>query len=73
MKGELSGNFEQAVLWSFNDKAHVNATALFKAIDGAGTDESMLIDVLCTSTPAEIEEIKDAYLDGELIEPCYIQ
>nr|CDS27550.1 annexin [Hymenolepis microstoma] len=63
LKSELSGRFEQAVLWSFNDRAHVNATALFKAIDRAGTDELMLIDVLCTATPAEIEEIKAAYLD----------
>ncbi|KAM3176047.1 hypothetical protein ACTXT7_007277 [Hymenolepis weldensis] len=63
LKSELSGKFEQAILWSFNDKPHVNATALFKAIDRPGTDESMLIDVLCTATPAEIEEIKAAYLD----------
>ncbi|VUZ52612.1 unnamed protein product [Hymenolepis diminuta] len=63
LKSELSGKFEQAILWSFNDKPHVNATALFKAIDRPGTDESMLIDVLCTATPAEIEEIKVAYLD----------
>lgn len=63
LKSELSGRFEQAILWSFNDKAHVNATALFKAIDRMGTDELMLIDVLCTATPTEIEEIKAAYLD----------
>uniref|UniRef100_A0A0R3X1P8 Annexin n=1 Tax=Hydatigena taeniaeformis TaxID=6205 RepID=A0A0R3X1P8_HYDTA len=61
---ELSGKFKQAVLWSFGDKAHVNATALFKAIDRTGTDELMLIDVLCTATNKEIEEIKDAYLDA---------
>uniref|UniRef100_A0A0R3WA18 Annexin n=1 Tax=Taenia asiatica TaxID=60517 RepID=A0A0R3WA18_TAEAS len=60
---ELSGRFKQAVLWSFGDKAHVNAMALFKAIDRAGTDELMLIDVLCTATKEEIEEIKAAYLD----------
>ncbi|KAL5108820.1 Annexin A7 [Taenia crassiceps] len=60
---ELSGRFKQAVLWSFGDRAHVNAMALFKAIDRAGTDELMLIDVLCTATNEEIEEIKEAYLD----------
>ncbi|KAH9284091.1 Annexin A7 [Echinococcus granulosus] len=60
---ELSGKFKQAALWSFGDKAHVNAMALFKAIDRAGTDELMLIDVLCTATNEEIEEIKEAYED----------
>lgn len=40
--------------------------ALFKAIDRIGTDELMLVDVLCTATNEEIEEIKAAYLDGTI-------
>ncbi|VDD81476.1 unnamed protein product [Mesocestoides corti] len=63
LHSELSGNFRQAVLWSFGDRAHVNAQALFKAIDRPGTDERMLVDVLCTATNEEIQEIKEAYQD----------
>ena len=61
---ELSGKLKQAVLWSFGDSAHVNANALYKAIVRPGTDESMLIDVLCTATNEEILRIEDAYLNG---------
>ncbi len=43
----------------------MNATALFKAIDRPGTDELMLIDVLCTATNEEILAIKAAYDDGK--------
>nr|VZI51207.1 unnamed protein product [Spirometra erinaceieuropaei] len=58
---ELSGNFRRAVLYSFYDMAHVNAKACYKAMKGAGTDEQVLIDVICTSTNAEIRALKDAY------------
>jgi len=61
LHGELSGHFRQAVLWSFYDQAHVNASALFKAIDRPGTDERILVDVLCTATNSEIIAIKAAY------------
>lgn len=60
---ELSGYFRTAVLYSFQDKAHVNATALYKAMKGLGTDETILIDVLCSSTNEEIHELKEAYND----------
>nr|UZN72719.1 annexin B3 [Taenia multiceps] len=59
----LSGTFRQAVEWSFYDRAHVNAVALQKAMKGAGTNEGMLIDVLCTATNNEVEKIKEAYQD----------
>ncbi|KAL5960689.1 Annexin A13 [Taenia solium] len=60
---ELSGNFRQAVEWSLYDRAHVNAAALQKAMKGAGTNEGMLIDVLCTATNNEVKKIKEAYED----------
>lgn len=64
LHGELSGHFRQAVLWSFYDQAHVNASALFKAIDRPGTDERILVDVLCTATNSEIIAIKAAYQES---------
>ncbi len=65
LHSELSGKFRQAVLWSFGNQPQVNANALFKAIDRPGTDEEMLVDVLCTATNKEIIEIKMAYQGGE--------
>ncbi|KAM3176049.1 hypothetical protein ACTXT7_007279 [Hymenolepis weldensis] len=61
---ELSGYFRLAVTYSFFDKAHINARALYRAMKGAGTDEKILIEVLCSSTNEEIRELKAAYDDA---------
>ncbi|VDM31471.1 unnamed protein product [Hydatigera taeniaeformis] len=63
LRRQLSGDIRLAVLYSFYDKAHVNAKACYKAIRGAGTDEQVLIDVICTSDNAEIHSLKRAYHD----------
>eukprot|EP00108_Taenia_solium_P002671 TsM_000538900 transcript=TsM_000538900 gene=TsM_000538900 len=60
---ELSGYFRLAVHYSFYDRAHVNALALYRAMKGLGTDETVLIDVICSCTNKEIEELKEAYND----------
>ncbi len=65
LKSELSGDFRQAVLYSFYDKAHVNARACYKAMKGAGTDEKILVDVICTSDNDEIAALKEAYMDSK--------
>ncbi len=65
IRSDTTGKFRQSLLWSFLDRPHLNATALFKAIDRPGTDELMLIDVLCTATNEEIVAIKAAYDDGK--------
>ncbi len=67
LRKELSGDFRQAVEWSFYDRAHVNAAALKKAIEGAGTDEDMLVDVLCTASNHEVMQIKEAYQEREFL------
>ncbi|VUZ48265.1 unnamed protein product [Hymenolepis diminuta] len=58
---ELSGKFKAVVLMSFLDRAHLNAKALFKAMDGAGTKEDVIIQILCTASNEEIAELRDAY------------
>ncbi|BHF72016.1 Annexin A6 [Sparganum proliferum] len=63
LRGELSGNFRDAVLLSFRDKAHVNALALYNAITGAGTNDRVVIQTICASNNEEIEELKKAYED----------
>lgn len=62
---EISGKFKDVVLMSFLDRAHLNAKALFKALDGAGTKEDVIIQVLCTASNEEIAELRDAYEHSE--------
>ncbi|VUZ52611.1 unnamed protein product [Hymenolepis diminuta] len=64
LKKELRGDFEHVVLWSFLSPPQVNAAALKKAMKGAGTNEDMLIDVICTADNREIDEIKTAFQES---------
>ncbi|CAH8538612.1 unnamed protein product [Schistosoma turkestanicum] len=59
---ETSGNFRKLLKMLLTDVDKVNARALYKAMKGGGTDEATIIEVLCTATNYEIEDIKSAYL-----------
>ncbi|RTG85560.1 annexin A7/11 [Schistosoma bovis] len=61
LSSETSGHFKKLLKMLLTDIDIVNARALYKAINGAGTDEETIIEVLCTSTNTEIENIKQAY------------
>ncbi|KER23161.1 Annexin [Opisthorchis viverrini] len=61
LKGELTGNFERLVVMLLTDGPTIKAKALYDAMKGAGTKESVIIEILCTASNDEIAEIKQAY------------
>lgn len=61
LKDDLGGNFERLVLALFLSNAEHDVDTIKEAIKGAGTDESAIIEILCTRCNSEIEEIKTLY------------
>ncbi|GFY76466.1 annexin A7 [Trichonephila inaurata madagascariensis] len=61
LKSELSGNFERVILALMMPTHDYLASQIHKAISGLGTDEDVLIEVLCSRTNQEIWAINEAY------------
>jgi len=61
IKGELSGDFEKTILALMMKPAEYMASEVKRAIKGLGTDEAVLVEVLCTRTNEEMTALKEAY------------
>lgn len=60
---ELKGNLESVVLALLDPPEVYAAKELNRAMKGRGTDEEVLIEILCSRTNREIKDINRAYAD----------
>jgi annexin A7/11 len=65
LKSELSGKFEDLVIALMTPLPVFLAKELQYAIEGIGTNEQTLIEILCTASNAEIFAIKNVYRQGK--------
>ncbi|XP_075716614.1 annexin A5 [Rhinoderma darwinii] len=61
LKSELTGKLEKVIVALMTPASLYDAHELRHAIKGAGTDEHVLIEILASRTPAEINHIKKVY------------
>ncbi|CAH0555501.1 unnamed protein product [Brassicogethes aeneus] len=61
LKSELGGNLEKVILAMMMPAAEYYAKCLHKAISGAGTDEDVLVEIMCTMTSNDIQIIRETY------------
>jgi len=60
-RSETSGNFDTLLSALTMDKYEYDAHLIRSAVKGMGTDEELLIEILCTRSPDEISGISAAY------------
>ncbi|KAL1282474.1 hypothetical protein QQF64_001277 [Cirrhinus molitorella] len=61
LKSELGGKFESLIVALMTPPIKYEVTCLRDAIKGAGTDEKVLVEILASRSPNEVNEIKSLY------------
>ncbi|XP_051527684.1 annexin A2-like [Myxocyprinus asiaticus] len=61
LKKALSGDLQSLILGLMMTPERFEAHRLHKAMEGAGTNEDTLLEILCTRTPQQLSDIKAAY------------
>ncbi|KAK7100208.1 annexin B9-like [Littorina saxatilis] len=61
LKSELGGNFEDLCVAMLAPPRVYDARQIHDALAGAGTDETQLVEIMCTRSNDEIKEIKEKY------------
>ncbi|XP_065363533.1 annexin B10 [Calliphora vicina] len=61
LKSELGGTFEAVIIALMTPPIEFLCKHLHKAMAGMGTDEETLLEILCTKTNEEMQEIVSAY------------
>jgi len=61
IKDECSGNFELACLGLFDNQSDADARSLYDAMDGLGTDEDRLDEVLLFRSGVQLRKVQDSY------------
>jgi len=61
LKSELGGELEQVAVALLMPRYDYDAHNLKKAIKGIGTDEKLIIEIVCTKESHELESLKKAY------------
>ncbi|XP_052869796.1 annexin B10-like [Anopheles cruzii] len=61
LKSELSGKFEDVIVGLMLPPVQYLCKQMYKAMDGIGTDEKSLIEVLCSQNNEQMHQIAHAY------------
>lgn len=61
MKSELGGKLEDVIVALMDEPDKFLCKELHKAMDGIGTTEETLVEILCTKTNEEIKKIVEEY------------
>lgn len=67
LKGELGGNFEDVIVALVRDPDEYLCKQLNNAMEGMGTDEKTLIEILCSRPDNEVRRLVDAYEESNYL------
>lgn len=67
IRSDTSGNFQKLLVALLTPISEFLARELHNAIAGLGTDEEVLIEMLCPSSNRQIQSMKEAYKRSEFV------